>query len=93
MRILRLVHKISRREVVLPYGSSLGWIDRSSDTTTTSYKPKPQARYLVDKMSESEAKLVDAVTRLSEKMESYDKQIMTLGSDMSKLQSQVDLSM
>jgi chaperonin cofactor prefoldin len=43
-------------------------------------------------MSESEVKFVDAVTRLLEKMEAYDKRIMTLGSDISKAQSQVEKS-
>jgi hypothetical protein len=81
-----LIHKIPREEVVLPSDSSLGWIDRRDNTMMTSYKSGPQARYLVDKMSESEVKLVD-VTRLSEKMESYDKCITTLGSDISKVQS------
>jgi hypothetical protein len=36
-----LIHKIPREEVVLPSDSSLGWIDRSGDTTTTSYKMGP----------------------------------------------------
>jgi hypothetical protein len=74
-----LIHKIPREEVVLLSDSSLGWIDRCGNTTMTSYKSGPQARYLVDKISESEVKLEDVVTRLSEKMESYDKCITTLG--------------
>jgi chaperonin cofactor prefoldin len=44
-------------------------------------------------MSESEMKLVDAITKFLEKMEAYDKRITTLGSNISKVQSKVDLSM
>jgi prefoldin subunit 5 len=60
---------------------------------TSSYKPRPHARFLVDRMSESEKTLLEAVAKLSEKMDVYDKRITSLGSDLSKVQSQVDLSM
>jgi hypothetical protein len=59
----------------------------------TSYKPSPQARYLVAKMAELEQNLVAAVNKLSMKIDSYDKRITTLKSDISKVRSQVDLSM
>jgi hypothetical protein len=63
------------------------------DSTMTSYKPSPQARYLVAKMAELEQNLVAAVNKLSMKIDSYDKRITTLKSDISKVRSQVDLSM
>jgi hypothetical protein len=50
-----------------------------------SYKPGPQAWYLVVKMSDSEKTLLDAVNKLSEKFDSYDKHLTTLGSDLSKV--------
>jgi hypothetical protein len=74
---------------------SLPRLDRSRgvDNTTSSYKPSPQARYLVEKMSKSEKNLVEAVNRLAAKMDSYDQRFTSLGSDISKIQSQVDLLM
>jgi hypothetical protein len=57
------------------------------------YKPSPQACYLVDRMSESEKTLLDVVAKLSEKIDSYDKRITSMGSNISKVQSQGDLSM
>jgi hypothetical protein len=62
-------------------------------STATPYKSGPQARYLVAKMSESEKSLIEAINKLSLKIDSYDKCLTSLGSDMSKVQSQVDLSM
>jgi hypothetical protein len=50
-------------------------------------------RYLVERMSESEKHLLEAVYKLSKKMDTYDKRITLLGSNISKVQSQVDLSM
>jgi type VII secretion effector (TIGR04197 family) len=44
-------------------------------------------------MSKSEKTLLEVVAKLSEKMDVYDKRITSLGSDLSKVQSQVDLSM
>jgi hypothetical protein len=44
-------------------------------------------------MSESEKHLLEAVHKFSEKMDAYDKRLTMLGSDISKVQSQVDLSM
>jgi hypothetical protein len=38
-------------------------------------------------MTKSEKTLLDAVAKLSEKIDSYDKHIMVLGSDISKVQS------
>jgi hypothetical protein len=58
-----------------------------------SYKPSPQAWFLVAKMSDSEKKLLEAVQRLSEKMDVQDKCLTSLGTDLSKVQSQMDLSM
>jgi hypothetical protein len=58
-----------------------------------SYKPGPQAWFLVAKMSDSEKKLLEAVQRLSEKMDVQDKCLTSLGTDLSKVQSQMDLSM
>jgi hypothetical protein len=44
-------------------------------------------------MIESEQNLVEAMNKPSAKIDSYDKLITTLGSDISMVQSQVDLSM
>jgi hypothetical protein len=61
--------------------------------TTSSYKPGPLARYLVDRMVESEKTLLEAVNKLSVKFDSYDKCLTSLGSNIAKVQSQVDLFM
>jgi hypothetical protein len=63
------------------------------DTMTSSYKPGPQACFLVDRMLETETKLLEAISRLSEKLDSFDKHITSMGSDVAKVQSQMDLSM
>jgi hypothetical protein len=57
------------------------------------YKPGPQVRYLVDKMAESEQTLLEVENQLSMKMDSYDQRLTTLGSNLSKVQPQVDLSL
>jgi formyltetrahydrofolate synthetase len=57
------------------------------------YRPGPQARYLVDQMMESEKHVLEVVGKLSEKMDMYDKHLTAFGSEMSKVQSQVDLAM
>jgi hypothetical protein len=44
-------------------------------------------------MAESEKTLIDAVNRLSEKLDVYDKRFSSISSDISKVQSQVDLAM
>jgi hypothetical protein len=41
-------------------------------------------------MSKSKGKLLEAMNKLVEKMDSYDKRLMSMGSDLSKVQSQVD---
>jgi hypothetical protein len=61
--------------------------------TTHSYKPSPQAQYLVERMTELDKTLLDVVTKLSKKMDSYEKCITSLSSDLAKVQSQVNLSM
>jgi prefoldin subunit 5 len=55
--------------------------------------PGPQASYLVERMLESEKTLLEAVAKLSEKMDAYDKHITSMGSNLSEVQSQVDLSL
>jgi hypothetical protein len=44
-------------------------------------------------MAESEKTLIDAVNRLSEKLDGYDKRFSSISSNISKVQSQVDLAM
>jgi hypothetical protein len=44
-------------------------------------------------MAESEKTLIDVVNRLSEKLDGYDKRFSSISSDISKVQSQVDLAM
>jgi hypothetical protein len=61
--------------------------------TTHSYKPSPQAQYLVERMTELDKTLLDVVTKLSKKMDSYEKCITSLSSNLAKVQSQVNLSM
>jgi N12 class adenine-specific DNA methylase len=70
------------------YSTSIDLEERGS--TAHQYKPGPQARYLVDKMADLEKTLLEAVNKLSEKMDVYDKRLTTLGSDIAKVQSQVD---
>jgi hypothetical protein len=57
------------------------------------YQPSPQARYIVETMFESEKNLLEAVHKLTEKINAQDKRLTTLGSVFSKVQSQVDLSL
>jgi hypothetical protein len=66
---------------------------RELANTMAQYNSGPQARFLVTKMSELEKKLFEVVHKLNEKIDSYDKRFVLLGSDLSKMQSQVDLSM
>jgi hypothetical protein len=49
--------------------------------------------YLVDKMAESKKTLIDAMNKLSEKIDGYDNHVSSISSDVSKVQSQVDLAM
>jgi hypothetical protein len=42
---------------------------------------------VIDDMIESEKALLEAIAKLSEKIDSYDKRIVSLGSDISKVQS------
>jgi hypothetical protein len=51
------------------------------------------ARYLADRMAEPKQNLIEAINKLSGKKQNIHKRITTLGSDLSKVQSQVDLSM
>jgi hypothetical protein len=44
-------------------------------------------------MSESEKHLLEVVNKLAERFDSYDKRITVLSYDVSKVQSEVDLSM
>jgi hypothetical protein len=62
-------------------------------STVTLYKHGPQVSYQVKKMSNSDKHLLDAVTKLSEKMDAYDRRLTLMGSNIVKVQSQVDLSM
>jgi hypothetical protein len=48
---------------------------------------------VINDMTESEKALLEAVAKLLEKIDSYDKRIVSLGSNISKVQSQLDLSM
>jgi hypothetical protein len=57
------------------------------------YKPGSQVRYIVGRMPDSGKHLLEAVNKLSEKLDSYDRRITSLELDLSKVQSQVDLSM
>jgi hypothetical protein len=68
-----LIHKIPAEFF---YSSATSfWLDQPSriSSTVLPYKPGPQARYLVDKMAESEKTLIDAANRLSEKLDGYGK--------------------
>jgi hypothetical protein len=58
--------------------------------TTRQYKSGLQSLFLSVKMSKSKGKLLEAMNKLVEKMDSYYKRLMSLGSDLSKVQSQVD---
>jgi hypothetical protein len=57
------------------------------------YKPGPQARYLVDRMSESEKHLLKAMNKLSDKFDAYGRRLTSMGSGFSTVQSQMDLAM
>jgi hypothetical protein len=48
---------------------------------------------VIDRMTESEKTLLEAIAKLSEKIDSYDKRIVSMGLDIAKVQSQMDLSM
>jgi hypothetical protein len=63
------------------------WLDQSEGVgnIASSCNPGPQVQYLVEKMVESKQNLVEVVNRLSVKIDSYDKRITALGSDISKV--------
>jgi hypothetical protein len=58
-----------------------------------SYKPGPQARYLVGKMAESEKALVSAISSLTEKLASLEKSVASYGAELGQVQTKVDLTM
>jgi hypothetical protein len=62
------------------------------EDNTASYKPGPQARYLVEKMAESEKTLVDAISALTEKMASLEKSVVSYRAKLGQVQMKVDLT-
>jgi hypothetical protein len=44
-------------------------------------------------MYDSEKNILEAMSKLSEQMQSYDKRLTSMGSDLAKVQSQMELSM
>jgi hypothetical protein len=69
--------------------NSLPGLDRlgGANNTVNPYKPGPQLHYLVAQMEESEKKVLEVVHKLSEKMDDYNKRLMSLSSGVSKVQS------
>jgi hypothetical protein len=61
--------------------------------TVATYKPGPQARYLVEKMATPEKTVVDALSTLTEKLASLEKKVDSYGGDLRKVQEKVDLAM
>jgi hypothetical protein len=59
----------------------------------TSYKPRLQTCFLVGRMAESKKTTVEVIKKPTEKMDLYDRRLTSMCSDISKVQSQVDLSM
>jgi hypothetical protein len=91
--LIRSVKSLGRswlfEQLVDPFQS---WTDLRSRQHDNFYKLVPQVRYLVDIMAESE-NLLEEVNKLFEKMDLYDKQLTSLGSNIFNVQSQADLSM
>jgi hypothetical protein len=70
------------------------WLDRLKGFTTAQpYKLGPHARYLVNRMFESEKHLLEAMNKFSDKFNAYDRHLTSMGSDFSTVQSQMDLAM
>lgn len=58
-----------------------------------SFRPDPQARYLVDKMSKSEQTLVTSITKLTEKLGSLEQKMDLYWTNLGKVHAKVDLAM
>jgi CII-binding regulator of phage lambda lysogenization HflD len=59
----------------------------------TSYKPGPQARYLVDKMMESEKSIHEALSRLTSQLVTIERKVDSNTTDLGQVQEKVDLVM
>jgi CII-binding regulator of phage lambda lysogenization HflD len=58
-----------------------------------SYKPGPQARYLVDKMMESEKSIHEALSRLTSQLVTIERKVDSNTTDLGQVQEKVDLVM
>jgi hypothetical protein len=58
-----------------------------------SYEPGPQVHYLVERMAESEKAVVEALSALTEKLASLEKEVDSYGGDLRRVQTKVDLAM
>jgi CII-binding regulator of phage lambda lysogenization HflD len=58
-----------------------------------SYKPGPQARYLVDKMMESEKSIHEALSRLTSQLVTIERKVDSNTTDLGQVREKVDLVM
>jgi hypothetical protein len=56
------------------------------------YKPSPQARYLVDRVAESEKNIHDAFSQLTSQLASIEKKVDSTMVDLGKVQEKVNLA-
>jgi hypothetical protein len=60
---------------------------------TGSYKPGPQARFLVAHMEQSEKTFLDCITKLTTQLRSVEQKVDKFAGDLGMMQTKVDLAM
>jgi hypothetical protein len=69
-------------------------LDRlGGENTTGSYKPGLQMRFLADQMEQTEKRLLDSITMLSEQLLSMEIKMDKFTWDLGAVQTKVDLAM
>jgi hypothetical protein len=75
--------------VVIPI---LGLNPLGGEVSTAMYKPGLQAHYLVKKMAEFEKTVIDAISALTEKLVTPEKNMDSYGGDLIHVQEKVDVA-
>jgi hypothetical protein len=68
-------------------------VQLGGENTTGSYKPSPQARFLVEQMEQTEKRLLDSIAKLAEHLQSVEGKVDKFAGDLEAVQSKVVLAM
>jgi hypothetical protein len=68
-------------------------VQLGGENTTGSYKPGPQARFLVEQMEQTEKQLLDSIAKLAEHLQSVEGKVDKFAGDLEAVQSKVVLAM